>query len=907
MTKGGFKNMHRKHTGRMLVFSILTLAGVTLPGILAGAEPAVAGKSDVGSPADGAASGNTLGQERYRPAYHFSPEKNWMNDPNGMVYHKGVYHLFFQHNPSGNTWGNMSWGHATSTDLVHWKEQPLAIPTDDQEDVFSGSVVVDKDNSSGFGTAENPPLVAIYTSAYKDASPHRGLQAQSLAYSLDDGRTWTKYSANPVLNRNSANFRDPKVFWYSSPSGGGYWVMTAVEALDHKVHLYKSSNLKDWTALSEFGPANATGGLWECPDLFPLAVDGDPNNVKWVMVVNINPGGVAGGSAGQYFVGDFDGTTFTSETTKSSDTLPAGTPLASFNDGTYNGWTVNNEPGNWKNGPFGDAPASGTLPGQNIVSGFAGAGLINSFNDFDWPLGSMTSPQFTVGSDYINFLVGGGNHPRVSDKLDNTPPPGDLLFDGFEVPDGSSLAQAGWTGTGDLAPSFQPATAGGDYYIGAKRINTFETGGAPGDERQGTLTSPAFTISRNFMSMLVGGGHRSPETGQILEVQLLVDGQVVRSLAGDDAGQLNWKGWDVSEFAGRSAQLRIVDQATGGWGHLTLDHVMLTDQAAVARSDETTVNLVVDGQVVRSTTGANSEALDWASWNVAEFRGRQAQIRVVDNNRFGWGHILADEFIASAQPVRPRINSYDWLDYGRDYYASVSFGNMPDDKRVMLGWMNNWDYANSIPTFPWRSAMSLPREVGLTQTPDGPRLIQRAVKQLDGLAAASSYRDIAGGAIAPGTHSLPATASGQTQQIDITFSPGTAAKAGITVLGNGDSSTVIGYDAASKELYVDRTNSGDVGFHPLFSSIDSAPVSVDAQGNVTLRIYVDRSSVEVFAQGGLQTITDQVFPGEGAGQVSLFADGGTAQLRSLTITPLKQAMFLESLKALNAGGKGKGK
>ena len=901
--KGDLK-MHRKQKGSTRLLSALTLTGLILTGALAGAGPAIAGKSD-GNPPPGPTTGSTLGQETYRPAYHFSPAKNWMNDPNGMVYHKGIYHLFFQHNPSGNTWGNMSWGHATSTDLVHWQEQPLAISTDTQEDVFSGSVVVDKNNTSGLGTPENPPLIAIYTSAYKDASPHRGLQAQSLAYSLDDGQTWTKYSADPVLNRNSANFRDPKVFWYSTAEGG-YWVMAAVEALDHKVLLYKSTNLKDWTALSEFGPANATGGLWECPDLFPLAVDGDPNNVKWVMVVNINPGGVAGGSAGQYFVGSFDGVTFTSETTKPSDALPSGTPVAGFNDGTYNGWAVSNEPGNWKNGPFTDAPAAGTLPGQNLVGGFVGAGLINSFNDGDWPLGSMSSPGFTVDSDYINFLVGGGQHPRVSDKLDNTPPPGDLLFNGFEVPDGTTLAEAGWTGTGDLAPSYQPATAGGDYYIGAKRINTFETGAAPGDDRQGSLTSPEFTLSRNFVSMLVGGGHRSPDSGQVLEAQLLVDGNVVRTLAGDDAGALNWKGWDVSEFAGKQARLRIVDQATGGWGHLTADHVMLTDQAAVPRSDETTVNLVVDGKVVRTATGANSEVLDWASWNVAEFRGRQAQIRVVDNNRFGWGHILADEFTASPQPARPRINSYDWLDYGRDYYASVSFGNMPEDKRVMLGWMNNWDYANSIPTFPWRSAMSLPREIGLTQTPDGPRLTQQAVKQVDGLASAPSYRNTAGGTITPGTHALPSAASGDVQRIDVTFAPGTAAKSGITLFGNGSSSTAVGYDAATKEVYVDRANSGNVGFHPLFASVDSAPVSVDAQGNVTLRIYVDRSSVEVFAQGGLRTITDQVFPADGAKEVALFAEGGVAQLKSLTVTPMKQAMFLASLKAVNAGGKARG-
>lgn len=901
--KGDLK-MHRKQKGSTRLLSALTLTGLILTGALAGAGPAIAGKSD-GNPPPGPTTGSTLGQETYRPAYHFSPAKNWMNDPNGMVYHKGIYHLFFQHNPSGNTWGNMSWGHATSTDLVHWQEQPLAISTDTQEDVFSGSVVVDKNNTSGLGTTENPPLIAIYTSAYKDASPHRGLQAQSLAYSLDDGQTWTKYSADPVLNRNSANFRDPKVFWYSTAEGG-YWVMAAVEALDHKVLLYKSTNLKDWTALSEFGPANATGGLWECPDLFPLAVDGDPNNVKWVMVVNINPGGVAGGSAGQYFVGSFDGVTFTSETTKPSDALPSGTPVAGFNDGTYNGWAVSNEPGNWKNGPFTDAPAAGTLPGQNLVGGFVGAGLINSFNDGDWPLGSMSSPGFTVDSDYINFLVGGGQHPRVSDKLDNTPPPGDLLFNGFEVPDGTTLAEAGWTGTGDLAPSYQPATTGGDYYIGAKRINTFETGAAPGDDRQGSLTSPEFTLSRNFVSMLVGGGHRSPDSGQVLEAQLLVDGNVVRTLAGDDAGALNWKGWDVSEFAGKQARLRIVDQATGGWGHLTADHVMLTDQAAVPRSDETTVNLVVDGEVVRTATGANSEVLDWASWNVAEFRGRQAQIRVVDNNRFGWGHILADEFTASPQPARPRINSYDWLDYGRDYYASVSFGNMPEDKRVMLGWMNNWDYANSIPTFPWRSAMSLPREIGLTQTPDGPRLTQQAVKQVDGLASAPSYRNTAGGTITPGTHALPSAASGDVQRIDVTFAPGTAAKSGITLFGNGSSSTAVGYDAATKEVYVDRANSGNVGFHPLFASVDSAPVSVDAQGNVTLRIYVDRSSVEVFAQGGLRTITNQVFPADGAKEVALFAEGGVAQLKSLTVTPMKQAMFLASLKAVNAGGKARG-
>ena len=295
---------------------------------------------------------------------------------------------------------------------------------------------------------------------------------------------------------------------------------------------------------------------------------------------------------------------------------------------------------------------------------------------------------------------------------------------------------------------------------------------------------------------------------------MLINGKVVRSLAGDNSGVLNWKGWDVSEFAGQNAQLRVVDQATGGWGHLTLDHVMLTDTAAVPRSDEETVNLVVNGKVVRTATGNDSETLDWASWNVKEFVGQQAQIKVVDNNRFGWGHVLADEFIASSTAATSRLQSYDWLDYGRDLYASVSFGNMPDNKRVMLGWMNNWDYANDIPTSPWRSAMALPREVNLTQTPEGPRLTQSAVKQIDKLAEKPSYSTKKIIPIAEGTIPLPAAASGQVQRVDITFAPGTAKKSGITVLGDGTSSTVIGYDATTEKLSVERATIAFTALHP---------------------------------------------------------------------------------------------
>jgi len=245
-----------------------------------------------------------------RPVLHYTAEKTWLNDPNGLIFHHGLYHLYYQNNPFGNVWGNMSWGHATSVDLVHWEEHAVAIPCEEGEDIYSGSAVFDARNSSGLGTDEQPPLVAIYTSAY--VAPHRlaGRQAQSLAYSADGGFTWTKFAGNPVLDRESSDFRDPKVIRYQGPAGD-FWLLVAVEAMEKKVVFHRSADLREWEFLSEFGPANAIGGVWECPDLFPLPDPENPGEEKWVLIVNLNPGGVAGGSGGQYFVGDFDGTHFT--------------------------------------------------------------------------------------------------------------------------------------------------------------------------------------------------------------------------------------------------------------------------------------------------------------------------------------------------------------------------------------------------------------------------------------------------------------------------------------------------------------------------------------------------------------------------------------------------------------------
>ena len=257
--------------------------------------------------------------EAWRPLVHFSPARHWMNDPNGLVYFEGEYHLFYQYNPEGELWGHMSWGHAVSTDLVHWRELPLAIPEDDRYMIFSGSIVVDTANTSGLGTAGVPAMIAIYTGAQQGGG---GVQNQQLAYSSDRGRTWRKFAGNPVLDLGMGEFRDPKVFWYEP---GHTWIMAAVFAVRHQVALFASADLIHWRHLSDFGPAGAADAAWECPDLMLLPVSGDPAHPHWVLKVDVVRSEVAVGSGTQYFTGRFDGTTFSADADPAD---PAGRPLA---------------------------------------------------------------------------------------------------------------------------------------------------------------------------------------------------------------------------------------------------------------------------------------------------------------------------------------------------------------------------------------------------------------------------------------------------------------------------------------------------------------------------------------------------------------------------------------------------
>ncbi|MBW8897878.1 MAG: glycoside hydrolase family 32 protein [Massilia sp.] len=500
--------------------------------------------------------------EPFRPQLSFSPQRNWMNDPNGLVYHDGEYHMFYQYNPNRDVWGDMSWGHAVSTDLLHWTELPLALPVEKDagggitQMFFSGSAVVDHANTSGLGQPGKPAMVAIYTAVFPQArtvggKPLRaGTQAQSLAYSLDRGRTWAQYAGNPVIPAPPAQyaaeyreFRDPKLFWYEP---GHKWVLATVAAQQHKALFYSSRDLIHWEWTGEFGPAGATGGVWECPDLVELPVDGDPTRRKWVLIISLNQGGPAGGSGMQYFVGDFDGKTFTRD-----------------------------------RGAAGDAP--------------------------------------------------------------------------------------------------------------------------------------------------------------------------------------------------------------------------------------------------------------------------------------------------------------QWLDYGADFYAGVTYNDAPGGRRLLVGWMNNWLYAEKVPTAPWRSAQSLPRELGLRTVSGQVRLVQQPIGEAQGLRGPLLYGAPAR-SIARGAQVVPlAGAARAPLEMRMLLDPGSASRTGVR-LGQ-DAYTEIGYDATRGVVYVDRTRSGKTDLHPQFAARHAAPVGL-RDGGLPLRILVDRGSVTVFAGDGEVVLTDQVFPTPGETGISLFSEDGNAQVRDLNVWSL---------------------
>ncbi len=469
----------------------------------------------------------------WRPVVHFTPPANFMNDPNGLVYFEGEYHLFYQHNPQGNEWGHMSWGHAVSRDLLAWEHLPVALREEDGLMVFSGSAVVDARNTSGL-CAEQPGartacLIAIYTAHRRDR------QTQNLAVSRDRGRTWTKYAGNPIIDERMADFRDPKVFWHEATAR---WIMAVALPKEHRIRFYGSPDLKAWTALSDFGPSGATGGVWECPDLFPLTIEGT-TDTRWVLIVSINPGGIAGGSGTQYFVGGFDGVRFT--------------------------------------------PDSGA---------------------------------------------------------------------------------------------------------GATR----------------------------------------------------------------------------------------------------------------------------------------------------------------------------------------------WADYGKDFYAAQSWSDVPAGRRVWVGWMSNWEYANREPTATWRGAQSLPRELTLRRDANGLSLVQRPVGELARWRSEPASR----AGLSLGATPTPLIDIVEAPlEVQLTIDPGTATRIVIGLEATGDragasEATLVTYDRPKATLSVDRTRAGRADFHERFPGRQDAPLRLRDNAPLALTVVLDRSSIEVFGEDGAVVITDRVFPTAARRRLAIHAEGGAA-------------------------------
>ena len=521
-------------------------------------------------------------------------------------------------------------------------------------------------------------------------------------------------NGDPVLDIGSNEFRDPKVFWDET---SGRWTMVVSHATEHRISFYSSPDLIHWTEQSSFGGEGITSAVWECPDFFPLPVDGSTKETKWVLVVTV-------ADSAQYFVGSWDGSTFTPEKIPHY-TGEEGTPLADFENG-YTGWKS-------EGAAFGSGPATGDLPGRQ------GRAYVDSFGSGDADTGTLTSDEFTVSSSYINLRTAGGKHP------------------------------------------YNP-------------------------------------------------------------------------------------------------------QATGPWGHILLDEVRASDTKASPFADNTSVNLVVDGKVVASATGNNSGTLEWTSMDVSAYKGRKARLVIEDHNGDAedWGHLMVDQILQSDTKTFSGADAVPRLDYGKDYYAAVTWDNVPNGKRYQVGWMSNWAYVRDLPTTTWRTAMSTVREMGLTRVDGTLRLTAQPVTALESLRTGQELTR-SDTDIPAGNTSLGQAAQGTSLDISVDLSPGQSSFAGLKVLDNGEQYTLIGYDAKAEKLVVDRTHSGVTDFSPKFPGRSTAPLSPDSKGQVHLRIIVDAHSVEVFAADGTPVITETVYPKENATNVSLHAEGGTAHLNSLSL------------------------
>lgn len=644
-------------------------------------------------------------EESFDPVYHFYPSI----DPTGLFYYSGKYY--------------MNWGSASSDDLVHWQMTPFglersmffrrissnnnqgqnnaaqAMESQRRRQVIgggSGTVIVDQENCSGLGTKENPPLLAFqHDAANFNAVIH-------IAYSLDTARTW-QLADRPPMQLDRGVYRDPKVFWYEPEKK---WIMVIGWANIQKVKFFSSKNLLDWEYMSEFGPWGAMLGEWECVDFFPLPVNGDKTNVKWVLTISLQP------CNGEYFVGDFDGSRFVLDgqfikELTNDRYLPQGRVVFDFERG-IDDWAME-----------GDAFIECPTDAENVL-GKEGLRYISSAHKGVAGKGKITSPEFKIDKDYLTFLVGGGCYP--------------------------------------------------------------------GEE----------------------------------SVNLLVDGRVVRSQTGNsNSTNMNWAGWDVSEFRGKPARIEIVDKISEGFG-----------------------------------MGAR-------------------------------GFIYCDAFtLCDSYPQYTYYNGWEkafWTDWGPDFYAVRSWNNYaPGETRtIWVGWMGIWRY---FFTEPQKGLISVPRNLELKTFPEGIRLVQNPIRELESLRRVHRVlkENSFEGLWIPKKF-LP---SQNAYELVVEFENISAEQFGLNLCVGENERTVVGYDAEKEELFVDRRNSGKDDFSPVFPVISSGPLK-NRSGITTLHIFIDKCSVEVFGNNGETTISSKIYPGAGSLGIEFFSNNGKVKVRSADLWELE--------------------
>ena len=629
--------------------------------------------------------------KRFNPEYHFYPS----GDPTGLFYHDGKYY---------NAWGRYS-----GTDFVHWtateasaaraqmtvRLSDSSISQEERDEIRkmmaknrlggSGSIVVDEHNVAGFG---KDAWLAYY---HNELQPFR-TQVIGLSYSTDKGATWTRYEEKyPVLNINSREVRDPKIFWHEK---SGKWIMAIGWAEAPKVKFFCSQNLIDWEFMSDFGPWGATNGVWECVDFFPLAVDGDKNNVKWVIAISVQP------YTGQYFIGDFDGTRFVLDEEFAHqltyDYAPAGDVVFDFEKG-IDEWELEGE-------SFYESPTDVSLYRQGAVMGRVGRYYLDSYHNEGKSSGKATSPEFEITRNFINFLIGGAYYPDVSC------------------------------------------------------------------------------------------------------INLLIDGEVVRTETGRNASSMQWSGWDVSEFRGKKARIQVVDAVADGSSYVYVDHVMLCDELEVM------------------------------------------------------------------QPQKAF-----WFDFGQDFFAVRSWNTYaPDEDRVIwTAWMGSWRYNGLEPV---RGIQSVPREVCLKTFPEGIRLVQKPIEELQSLRTRTSVFDPAEfeGVWTP----KRLAPEKNVYELIVEFENVDSEEFGVRVCVGENEKTSVGYKVAEEQLYFDRRFSGlndFIDFHP---AVFSGPMK-NRDNTVRLHLFVDNCSVEVFGNDGETCISNKIYPSEGSTGIEFYSYGGSVKVKSV--------------------------